>query len=118
MKKLVICIGMLILQNYINFNKNFVLILKLFSSAESLLQLIKFTIMDTSCILRLMCQMNVLPLALQITKIAGNLLSRTLIGGRAERNEYLLLHAFNEKGYILPDKQYKKRTVTKVNNKC
>lgn len=86
-----------------------------FSSSEALLQLIKFTIMDTSCIMRLMGQMNILPLALQITKIAGNLLSRTLIGGRAERNEYLLLHAFNEKNYILPDKNYKKRAVNKVN---
>lgn len=89
-------------------------IVLIYSSAESLIQLIKFTIMDTSCVMRLMCQMNVLPLALQITKIAGNLLSRTLIGGRAERNEFLLLHAFNEKGYILPDKQYKKKTFNKV----
>uniref|UniRef100_A0A3B4AGT0 DNA polymerase n=1 Tax=Periophthalmus magnuspinnatus TaxID=409849 RepID=A0A3B4AGT0_9GOBI len=69
-----------------------------------LLYLLELTWTDAKLILQLMCELNVLPLALQITNIAGNVLSRTLMGGRAERNEYLLLHAFNEKNYIVPDK--------------
>ncbi|ETN64245.1 DNA polymerase alpha catalytic subunit [Anopheles darlingi] len=76
----------------------------MYEQADSLIQLVGLTMQDNFYILRLMCELNVLPLALQITQIAGNLMNRTLHGGRAERNEFLLLHAFNERDYILPDK--------------
>ncbi|XP_054257765.1 DNA polymerase alpha catalytic subunit isoform X2 [Macrosteles quadrilineatus] len=80
-----------------------------YSSSKTLLEVIWATMMDSVYILKLMYEMNVIPLALQITNIAGNVMSRTLMGGRAERNEFLLLHAFTEKDYIIPDKQYGKK---------
>jgi DNA polymerase alpha subunit A len=51
-----------------------------------------------------MSKLQVLALTKQLTNLAGNLWSRTMTGARAERNEYLLLHEFHEKKYIVPDK--------------
>ncbi|XP_027465136.1 DNA polymerase alpha catalytic subunit isoform X4 [Zalophus californianus] len=77
----------------------------MYSESSHLLYLLEHTWKDARFILQIMCELNVLPLALQITNIAGNIMSRTLMGGRSERNEFLLLHAFYENNYIVPDKQ-------------
>ncbi|XP_075936283.1 DNA polymerase alpha catalytic subunit [Anarhichas minor] len=82
----------------------------LYSDSPHLLYLLELTWTDAKLILQLMCELNVLPLALQITNIAGNVMSRTLMGGRSERNEFLLLHAFHDKNYIVPDKPSFKKT--------
>ncbi|KAG6482892.1 hypothetical protein ZIOFF_059531 [Zingiber officinale] len=54
--------------------------------------------------LELMFHLSVLPLTRQLTNISGNLWGKTLQGARAQRVEYLLLHAFHAKKYITPDK--------------
>ncbi|XP_069007702.1 DNA polymerase alpha catalytic subunit isoform X1 [Embiotoca jacksoni] len=76
----------------------------LYNDSPHLLYLLELTWTDAKLILQIMCELNVLPLAMQITNIAGNVMSRTLMGGRSERNEFLLLHAFHDKNYIVPDK--------------
>eukprot|EP00818_Percolomonas_sp_WS_P008594 CAMPEP_0117450840 /NCGR_PEP_ID=MMETSP0759-20121206/8682_1 /TAXON_ID=63605 /ORGANISM="Percolomonas cosmopolitus, Strain WS" /LENGTH=1344 /DNA_ID=CAMNT_0005243387 /DNA_START=303 /DNA_END=4334 /DNA_ORIENTATION=+ len=53
----------------------------------------------------LMFKMTLLPLTRELSIIAGNLWSKTLTGSRAERIEYLLMHQFAAKSYILPDKR-------------
>lgn len=77
----------------------------MYTTSDGIVKLITLTMQDSLYVMRILCELNVLPLALQITNICGNLMSRTLQGGRSERNEYLLLHSFDEKDYIVPDKK-------------
>lgn len=49
-------------------------------------------------------KVQILPLTKQLTNLAGNSWNRTLSGGRAERNEYILLHEFHKNKFICPDK--------------
>ncbi|KAI1492041.1 DNA polymerase [Biscogniauxia mediterranea] len=61
---------------------------------------------DTYFIAALALRTQMLPLTKVLTNLAGNSWARTLTGTRAERNEYILLHAFHRNKYICPDKQF------------
>ncbi len=79
---------------------------KYFNSTQDLLQMATTCENDAYLQLTLMFKLVLLPLTRQLTEIAGNLWSRTMMGARAERVEYLLLHTFHDKKFLLPDKQY------------
>lgn len=76
-----------------------------YHSVEKLDDFIQSRMVNLSYILEIAVELNILPLALQITNIAGNTLSRTLCAGVSERNEFLLLHAFHANNYLTPSKK-------------
>lgn len=78
--------------------------LRMYQAAESLMNLIECNETDAWLSMELMFHLSVLPLTRQLTNISGNLWGKTLQGARAQRVEYLLLHAFHAKKYIVPDK--------------
>ncbi|KAG1883546.1 uncharacterized protein F5891DRAFT_971877, partial [Suillus fuscotomentosus] len=58
-----------------------------------------------------------LPLARQLTNLTGNAWNKTLNGGQAKQNEYILLHEFHRLKCIYPDKTYHKKAPGGVGNK-
>ncbi|CAL1408641.1 unnamed protein product [Linum trigynum] len=78
---------------------------KMFQASESLIELIEYGETDAWLSMELMFHLSVLPLTRQLTNISGNLWGETLQGARALRVEYLLLHAFHSKKYVVPDKR-------------
>ncbi|KAK9163384.1 hypothetical protein Syun_004286 [Stephania yunnanensis] len=76
----------------------------MFQTSNSLMELVECGETDAWLSLELMFHLSVLPLTRQLTNISGNLWGKTLQGARAQRVEYLLLHAFHAKKYIVPDK--------------
>ncbi|KAG6729216.1 hypothetical protein I3842_01G015200 [Carya illinoinensis] len=77
---------------------------RMFQTSESLMELVEYGETDAWLSMELMFHLSVLPLTRQLTNISGNLWGKTLQGARAQRVEYLLLHAFHAKKYIVPDK--------------
>ncbi len=75
-----------------------------FEGADALAHLLRHCERDALFVASLMFKFMVLMLTKQLTNIAGNLWARTLVGGPAERNEYLLLHEFHNAKFICPDK--------------
>jgi DNA polymerase alpha subunit A len=76
-----------------------------FWDKSSLLKMIDHCEFDTYLVTELMFKLQVIPMTKQLTTLAGNLWTRTMVGARAERNEYLLLHEFHSKKYICPDRR-------------
>ncbi|KAG0633231.1 hypothetical protein HOY80DRAFT_1141570 [Tuber brumale] len=82
------------------------------TTGRGLLDYVKHCEADTYFIAAIALKIQIVPLAKQLTNLAGNSWARTMSGTRAERNEYILLHEFYRNKYICPDKVYGKGNVT------
>ncbi|KAL6614103.1 hypothetical protein ACP70R_036373 [Stipagrostis hirtigluma subsp. patula] len=89
----------------------------MFQSSGELLKLVEYGETDAWLSLELMFHLSVLPLTRQLTNISGNLWGKTLQGARAQRVEYLLLHAFHAKKFIVPDKFARNKELSSTKRK-
>ncbi|KAL0579487.1 DNA-directed DNA polymerase alpha catalytic subunit pol1 [Marasmius crinis-equi] len=75
------------------------------SGPEKLMTFVRHCELDAHYHMALASNVQIIPLTKELTNIAGNAWNKTLNGGRAERNEYILLHEFHRLKYICPDKE-------------
>ncbi|KAF8064215.1 DNA polymerase family B-domain-containing protein [Lyophyllum atratum] len=84
------------------------------STPERLLTFVRHCELDAHYQMAIASKVQILPLTRQLTNLAGNSWNKTLNGGRAERNEYILLHEFHRLKYICPDKSWGKKAAAAV----
>ncbi|KAK5584646.1 hypothetical protein RB653_006261 [Dictyostelium firmibasis] len=87
---------------------NYLSIEPYFETTKKLNIFIEINENDCHIVFLLIFKLLVFPLTKQLTNLAGNQWDKSLKSNRAERIEYLLLHSFHEKKYLLPDKIYQK----------
>ncbi|KAK0497423.1 hypothetical protein EDD18DRAFT_1162173 [Armillaria luteobubalina] len=80
------------------------------SGPERLVTFVQHCELDAHYHMAIASKVQILPLTKQLTNLAGNSWNKTLNGGRAERNEYILLHEFHRLKYICPDKSWGKKS--------
>ncbi|KAF8316797.1 DNA polymerase alpha catalytic subunit [Clavulina sp. PMI_390] len=78
------------------------------SNPDPMFRFIQHCELDTYYQMAIADRIQIVPLTQQLTNLAGNSWMKTLTGGRAERNEYILLHEFHKLKYICPDKSWGK----------
>ncbi|KAF9244111.1 hypothetical protein BU15DRAFT_86076 [Melanogaster broomeanus] len=79
------------------------------SSPDMLMTFVRHCELDAHYQMAIASKVQILPLTRQLTNLAGNAWNKTLNGGRAERNEYILLHEFHRLKYVCPDKTFGKK---------
>ncbi|KAJ1701947.1 hypothetical protein LUZ63_001726 [Rhynchospora breviuscula] len=86
-------------------------------NSGELLKLVEYGENDAMLSLKLMFKLSALPLTRQLANISGNLWGKTLQGARAQRVEYLLLHAFHGKKFMVPDKSGPQKELRLINKR-
>ncbi|KIK69524.1 hypothetical protein GYMLUDRAFT_151355 [Collybiopsis luxurians FD-317 M1] len=83
------------------------------SGPDRLMTFVRHCELDAHYHMAIAAKIQIMPLTKQLTNLAGNSWNKTLNGGRAERNEYILLHKFHELKFICPDKSWGKKSAVK-----